>query len=75
MRDDKTRLGNLVSRRFERSLFEYVINDNRTVVYYVLDDLGNQSTVSEKVLIPDNLDYWELMIEVADQLYTLVGAE
>ena len=46
-----------------------------TVIHYTFDDLGNQNTVSEQVLIPENLDYWELMIEVADQLYSLVGIE
>ncbi|CAG8556083.1 7213_t:CDS:10 [Paraglomus occultum] len=35
----------------------------------------NQRTVTEQVLIPNNLDHWELMIEVADQLYSLVGTE
>lgn len=43
-------------------------------------DTFNQSSTNVRgedltILIPENLDLWELMTETADQLYSFVSAE
>ncbi|CAG8583738.1 10890_t:CDS:10 [Ambispora gerdemannii] len=37
--------------------------------------IKDYSAQPSEMLIPENLDYWELILEVADQLYSLVAAD